>query len=96
MIIQHRYRMRAGNPMPAINDLFFYQTFMAEKVRVDIYEAKRDVDLLVTDNFRGRGGEFISANYTRLPYKDTSGNIMFSGNEEHIPEYIDEDDVPGA
>ena len=96
MLIQYRYRMRAGNPMPATVNRFFYQTFMAEKIQIDVYEAKKAKDLLVTDDFRGRGGNFISASYNQLPYKDLDGDKVFSATEEHIPEFIEEEEVPGS
>jgi len=99
-IQQYRYKLRAASPQPALAGQFYLQTFMVERVRVDIYEAKKDVDLLVTDDFRGRGcvvgvatGEedcFISAQYQRLPYKDQDDDQVYSATEDHIPTYVDE------
>jgi hypothetical protein len=103
-IVQYRYKLRAAGPQQAEADTFYLQTFMVEKVRVDIYEAKKDTELLVTDNFRGRlcvigeptGEEddcFISAQYQRLPYKDLEGDQQYSATEDHIPTYVDEEEI---
>ena len=54
-ITQYRYKLRAAAPQPAEADQFYLQTFMVEKVKVDVYEAKLAEEILVTDNFRGRG-----------------------------------------
>jgi hypothetical protein len=103
-IIQYRYKLRAAGPQQAEGDIFYLQTFKVEKVRVDVYEAKKDSELLVTDNFRGRlcvtteptGEEedcFISAQYQRLSYKDLDGDQVFSATEDHLPTYVDEEAI---
>jgi len=102
----YRYKLRAGSPFPegqTGSPDFILQTFMAEKVRLEIDEAKDIYDLLATEDFRGQGGDYLQANYQRLPYKNMAGNQVFSSTEELAPiqgdwdsMFIDEDDIPGS
>ena len=106
-IEQYRFKLRSASPQPAEADLFYLQTVKVERVKVDIYEAKTGEELLVSDDFRGRGcaqgldqdsitGEedcFIQAQYSRLPYKNLDGDNVFSATEEHLPTYIEEEEI---
>lgn len=83
-----QYRLRAGAPMPIGNRRFIVHTFMAEK---------NDIDLIVytetlpgSDQFRGQGGDYMSASFSRLP--DIGGG-SFSGKIVHEIEYVDEDAI---
>lgn len=83
------YRLRAGAPMPILGDgKFVTHTFMVEKNDVEIYACK--VDLLGSEDFRGQGGEYMSASFSRLNVKDGG---VFSGKIVHKPTYIEETDL---
>lgn len=83
-----QYRLRAGSPINAAGGNFVLHTFMAEENEIDsiIYTN----NLPSSTDFRGRGGNYMSANFSRLP--DKSGNV-FSGKIVYNPKYIDEDDI---
>jgi len=83
-----QYRLRAGAPMPIGGRRFILHTFMAEK---------NDLDLIVytttlpgSDEFRGQGGDYMSASFSRLA---DIGGRSFSGKIVHGVEYVDEDDI---
>lgn len=83
-----QYRLRAGAPMPVGSRRFILHTFMAEK---------NDVDLILytetlpgSDQFRGQGGTYMSANFSRLA---NIGGQSFSGKIVHDVEYIEEDAI---
>jgi hypothetical protein len=83
------YKLRAGPAMPTmVRGAFVLHTFMAEKNVVDMIACTDE--LPKSEEFRGQGGELISANYTRLNVK---GGEIFSGKKVYAPEYIDEDDI---
>jgi len=87
-IVGQRYTLRAGAPMPILGGGFALHTFMAEKN--DIILSPCTTNLPSSRDFRGQGGDLMSANYNRV--LDTSGNI-FSGNKVKEPTYIDEDAI---
>ena len=81
------YRLRAGTPMPiGGGGNFVLHTFMAEKSDVDIYACTEN--LPASSQFRGQGGNLMSANFSRLNVK---GGRVFSGKVVYAPEYVDED-----
>lgn len=83
------YRLRAGTPMPiATTGNFVLHTFMAEVSDVDIYACTET--LPASSQFRGQGGNLMSANFSRLNVK--GGNI-FSGKAVYSPSYVDEGDI---
>jgi hypothetical protein len=83
------YKLRAGAPMPiSSHGDFVLHTFRAEKLNTEVYIYTEH--LPASDEFRGQGGDFISASYSRL--SDLSGTV-FQGKKNFSPEYIDEDDV---
>jgi len=83
-----QYRLRAGAPMPVGNRRFILHTFMAEKNRVDhiVYTET----LPRSDEFRGQGGTYMNASFSRLP---DIGGRSFSGKITHEIEYVEEDDI---
>jgi hypothetical protein len=84
-----QYRLRAGTPMPTMQaGRFVYHTFMAEVSDVDFISC---TDTLPgSEEFRGQGGNLMSANFSRLNIK---GGDIFSGKKVYSPSYVDEDDI---
>jgi len=82
------YRLRAGSPMPVANGGFVWHTFMAEKSEVTMYQCT--TELPASSDFRGQGGELVSASFSRLAVK---GGEYFSGRTVKSPEFVDEDDI---
>jgi len=83
------YRLRAGNPMPTqAGGRFVLHTFMAEVNDVDIIACTES--LPGSEQFRGQGGNILSASFSRLGAK---GGTVFSGRIVYGPEYIDEDEI---
>ena len=80
-----QYKLRAGTPMPVKGGEFKLHTFMGELNDVD--------NIMCTDSlpsssdFRGQGGDLISASFTRLPVEDGK---MFSGKKVYSPSYVEE------
>lgn len=84
-----QYRLRAGSPMPTqISGRFVFHTFMAEVSEVDIIACTSS--LPGSDEFRGQGGNIMSANFSRLNAK---GGEVFTGKIVYAPTYVDEDDI---
>ena len=94
MLISLRYRLRASSPMMNEDRDFILQSFGAEKQQVDIHTATTSV--LKSDNMWGQGGTYTGASYQRLNYLTLNCQQVFSGQEEHIPDFIDEDEIPGS
>jgi len=84
------YRLRAGTPMPVKGDgSFVLHTFMAEISNIDIIACTES--LPASSEFRGRGGDLMSASFTRL---NVVGGTIFSGKKVYKPTYVDEDNIP--
>jgi hypothetical protein len=64
---------------------FVLHTFMAEKTTVRNYLCKSS--LPGSDDFRGQGGTYLSANFQRIGVKDYQ---VFSGKVVTDLDYIDE------
>jgi hypothetical protein len=79
------YKLRAGSPMPIGTGSFVTHTFMAELSTVNIYLYTNT--LPSSEEFRGRGGDLVSANYTQLIDKQQES---FSGKEVFSPNYVTE------
>lgn len=83
------YRLRAGTPMPVYAaGEFVLHTFMAEMSDVDMIACTES--LPASTEFRGQGGNLMSANFSRL---NVQGGTVFSGKKVYAPTYIDEDEI---
>lgn len=83
------YRLRAATPMPvATPGRFILQTFMAEVSDVEMYTCTED--LPASEEFRGQGGNLMSANFSRL---NIAGGDQFQGKKTYTPSYVDEDTI---
>ena len=82
-----QYKLRAGTPMPVVGGNFKLHTFMGELTKVENFMCTED--LPDSNDFRGQGGELMSASFSRLAIEN--GNI-FSGKKVYSPEYVDERD----
>ena len=83
-----RYRLRAGSPMPIRGGGFVLHTFMAELSDVDSYVCTES--LPGSDQFRGQGGSYISASFSRLNIK---GGNTFQGQIISNLTYVEEGSV---
>lgn len=104
--IQPRINCDGGNPSSSIAG-FYSQTFGAEKVVTDISEAKTEI--LASTDFQGQkpstdpnlgiqdpayiATTYASASYQGRPLRTTDGQLVFSANEEHVAQFIDESDI---
>lgn len=79
------YKLRASAPMPIGGGKFITQTFMSELTNIDNYLYTKE--LPASSEFRGQGGPYIRANFSRL--LDKGGNT-FSGKVEYNPIFIEE------
>jgi hypothetical protein len=79
------YKLRAGSAMPVGGSSFILQTFMAEESTVKNYLYTNS--LPGSEDFRGQGGNLITASFSRL--LDISGDA-FSGSTTNNPVYVDE------
>lgn len=83
-----QYRLRAGAPMPIKSGgSFVLHTFMAEVNDIDSFVCTSS--LPGSEQFRGQGGSYVSANFSRL---NTKGEI-FNGKIVHSPNYVEEEDT---
>ena len=82
-----QYRLRAGAPMP-VNGGFLLHTFMAEVNDVTMYACTSS--LPGSGEFRGQGGNLVSANFSRLGAK---GGNAFSGRKVSAPNYVEEENM---
>jgi hypothetical protein len=106
-----KYRIRGGQLQPkgagcptGTPSEYVYQTFGAQKTVVDVFDAT--TQLLKSEDMQGlkpgneespayRDSTYTQASYSGRPLRTTTGTMVFSGQEEHVSEFIDEDDVPG-
>jgi hypothetical protein len=88
--IGYEYKLRSGSPINTSGSSGFLHTFMAEKTKVTVKSVVESQDILVSSDFSGNGGDYISASYNRL--NDVSGD-KFHGREVEKPEYIEEDEL---
>jgi len=79
------YRLRAGSPMPIRGGNFVLHTFMAEVSEIEIQNCA--TRLPRSSDFRGQGGNMVSANFTRMSVK---GGNHFSGKIVYNPTFVDE------
>jgi hypothetical protein len=81
-----QYRLRAGTPMP-IRGGFLLHTFMAEVNDVVMFACT--TSLPGSQEFRGQGGNMMSASFSRL---GSRGGDVFSGKIIYAPTYVEEED----
>lgn len=82
----YTYRLRCGSPMNIAGGGFVLHTFMAEKSQIDVSVCASS--LPSSSDFRGQGGDLISANFSRL--KNEGGGELFQGRKVHQPTFVDE------
>lgn len=82
------YRLRAGAPMKIRSGGFVLHTFMAELTDIDTYVCTES--LPGSDQFKGQGGSYMSANFSRLNIK---GGNVFQGKVVKNLRYIEEGSV---
>ena len=84
-----QYRLRAGSPMPTQDaGRFVLHTFKAEKTQVDIFACTSS--LPGSKDFTGQGGNYTSANFSRLGVK---GGNVFSGKIMYQPTFVEEEEI---
>lgn len=105
-----KYHIRAGSLQPVgacktgQASGYIYQTFGASKTIVDIYDAT--TTFLKSADMQGlkpgdeedpsyRNSTYVRASYSGKALRDTDGTIVYSGQEEHVQSFIEEDEVPG-
>jgi len=100
-------RMNCSGGVSSVITGFFMQTFGAEKVVTDIDDAK--TELLASNDFQGQkpttdpvlgiqDPNYIASTYSRASYqgkalRTTDGELVYSATEEHVTEFIDEDQI---
>ena len=82
-----QYKLRAGTPMPVVGGKFKLHTFMGEINEVENFACTDS--LPSSSDFRGQGGDLISASFNRLPVEDGK---LFSGKKVYSPSYVEECD----
>lgn len=110
MIQVTKYQIRVSNPQPVgagcptgTPTEYIFQTFGALKTLVDVYDAK--TTLLRSEDMQGlkpgdeENPSYRASTYTRASYsgrglRTTDGTIVFSANEEHVSEFVEESEVP--
>lgn len=86
----YTYRLRAAAPMPTmVAGDFVLHTFMAEYGLTEVYACTEN--LPASKEFRGQGGNLISASFSRLSSLDGQ---VFQGKKTYNPEFIEEDALP--
>lgn len=73
-------RLRAGSPFPVSGGRLILHVFGTEKSQIDTFAATKK--LPSSNVFRGQGGKYFSANFTRL---NVVGGDTFSGKIVHAP-----------
>ena len=80
-----QYKLRAGTPMPVVGGKFKLHTFMGEVNEVENFSCTDS--LPSSSDFRGQGGNLMSASFSRLPVEDGK---LFSGKKVYSPSYVEE------
>lgn len=83
-----QYRVRASTPMAVSTTTgeFVWHTFLAEVTDIEIYDCYREA-LPGSEEFRGQGGNYMSAQFTRL---GAIGGEAFQGRFTYNPTFTDE------
>jgi len=106
-----KYTIRASSLQPkgsgcptGIPEEYIFQTFGADKTIVDVLSAT--TTLLKSADMQGlkpgdeedpsyRATTYTKASYSGRGLRTTDGDIVYSGQEEHVSEFVDENEVPG-
>ena len=106
-----KYTIRASSLQPkgsgcptGTPDEYIYQTFGATKTTIDVHSAT--TTLLKSSDMQGlkpgdeedssyRASTYTKASYSGRGLRTTDGDIVFSGQEEHVAEFVDESEVEG-
>lgn len=104
------YKLRGGEVTPispscggsGAPSTFYMQTFGAEKVISEVFDAK--ILILRSTDFQGqKPGDHEDTSYTSTTYssasysgralKTTDGDLVFSGTETFVPTWIEEEQI---
>ncbi len=111
------YKLRGGQVNPrnsscgagSVVEGFYMQTFGAEKIVTDVYDAK--TELLASTDFQGQkptntpqgiedqayiDSTFARASYQGRALRTTDGDLVYSATEEHVSQFIDESEIGTA
>lgn len=106
-----KYTVRASSLQPKGNGCptgtpteYIFQTFGATKSIIDISGAT--IRMLKSSDMQGlkagneedptyRATTYVSASYSCTGMRTTDGDIIYTAQEEHVSEFIDEDEVEG-
>jgi len=92
----YRYRLRSSGLTPTGRGEFIVQTFGVDRNKIRLWPAT--TTLPKSDDFAGVSfnGEFISANFQRLPFLSKFNKQLFNGQVVYKAEFLDEDEMPGG
>lgn len=111
MLTVTKYQIRASSMQPkgsgcptGVPTEYFYQTFGATKTVIDVSESK--TRFLKSNDMQGlkagdetdaayRASTYVRASYSGKGMRTTDGDLVYSAQEEHVAEFIDESEVPG-
>jgi hypothetical protein len=100
------YKLRAGAPAPVCNSCpctmtkgsinYILQSFGGEIRYTRNYRATSQ--LLESEDFIGLNpeAEWETAQYNATQYINNDGEVVFTGQERKIPEFVNEDQIPGV
>lgn len=100
------FKLRAGQPAPVCDSCpcsmskgsinYVLQSFGGEIRQTRNYKATSQ--LLESEDFIGLNpeGEWETAQYNATQYVNSDGEVVFTGQERKIPEYVNEDMIPGV
>lgn len=80
------YRLRCGVPMSTLGGGLVLHTFMAEQSEIEVFLCTSS--LPSSSDFRGRGGDLMSASFSRM--KGEGGGDLYQGRKVHQPTYVEE------
>lgn len=106
-----KYTIRSSSLQPkgsgcptGIPSEYIFQTFGGQKTKIDVHSAT--TRLLKSVDFQGlkpgdeedpsyRDTTYTKASYSGRGVRTTDGTLIYSGQEEHVEQFIEEEDVPG-
>lgn len=105
-----KYHIRAGSLMPIGSGCptsavisYVYQTFGASRSVIDSYDAT--TQFLKSADMQGlkpgdetdpsyRNNTYVRASYSGRALRTTDGELVYSAQEEHVQQFVEEEDVP--